>query len=136
LVERLEKARLGGEAEATGSVRFEIIDPPTADPNPVSPKRTVLLATVLLAALGAGLGVAYLLSLIRPVFHSAKQLMERTGVAVLGVISVTQVAANASSQRRQYLLYSLACSTLLVGLVVVVFVGRSFAPLTFRHVRY
>jgi polysaccharide chain length determinant protein (PEP-CTERM system associated) len=135
LVDRLEKARLGGEAEATGAVRFEIIDPPTADPNPIWPKRSMLLATVLLAALGAGIAVAYLMTLIKPVFHSAKELMERTGVAVLGVISVTHVAGNPISRRRQLLLYSLACSTFLVGLMVVVFVGRSFAPLPFGLAR-
>jgi polysaccharide chain length determinant protein (PEP-CTERM system associated) len=135
LVDRLEKARLGGEAEATGSVRFEVIDPPTADPEPVSPQRSVLLATVLLAALGAGIGVAYLITLIKPVFHTAKQLVERTGVAVLGVVSVTRVVGSPVSERRQYLMYSLACSTLLVGLLVVVLVGRSFAPLAFGLVR-
>ena len=136
LVERLEKARLGGEAEATGSVRFEIIDPPTADPNPVSPKRSALLATVLLVGLGAGVGVAYLVTLVKPVFHSAKQLVERTGVSVLGVISETRVAGGpAVSHRRQYLLYSLACSTLLAGLVLVVLVGRTFAPLALGLVR-
>lgn len=136
LVERLEKARLGGEAEATGSVRFEIIDPPTADPNPVSPNRSALLATVLLVGLGAGAGVAYLITLVKPVFHSAKQLVERTGVSVLGVISETRVAGGpAVSHRRQYMLYSLACSTLLVGLVLVVLVGRTVAPLALGLVR-
>jgi polysaccharide chain length determinant protein (PEP-CTERM system associated) len=135
LVERLEKARIGGEAEATSSTRFEIIDPPTADPNPVSPKRSMLLGMILLVALGAGLAVAYLITLIKPVFHTAKELVERTGVAVLGVIRVTRVAGIPTSQRRQLVLYSLACSTLLVGFVVVVFVGRTFAPLSLslRH---
>jgi polysaccharide chain length determinant protein (PEP-CTERM system associated) len=136
LVERLEKARLGGEAEATGSVRFEIIDPPTADPNPISPNRSALLAMVLLVGLGAGAGVAYLITLAKPVFHSARQLLERTGVSVLGVISETRVAGGpAVSHRRQYMLYSLACSTLLVGLVLVVLVGRTFAPLALGLVR-
>ena len=136
LVERLEKARLGGEAEATGSVRFEIIDPPTADPNPVSPNRSALLAMVLLVGLGAGIGVAYVITLVKPVFHSAKQLVERTGVSVLGVISETRVAGGpAVSHSRQYMLYSLACSTLLVGLVLVVLVGRTFAPLALGLLR-
>jgi polysaccharide chain length determinant protein (PEP-CTERM system associated) len=129
LVERLEKARLGGEAEETGAVRFDIIDPPTADPNPVSPKRTMLLVGVLLAAVAAGLGVSYLITLIKPVFHSGKQLTDSTGIPVLGVISRTRVAGDYSSPRRRYLTYGFACSSLFAALVVVVFVGRNFAPL-------
>jgi polysaccharide chain length determinant protein (PEP-CTERM system associated) len=136
LVDRLEKARLGGEAEETGSVRFDVIDPPTADPNPVSPKRSMLLGGTLLAAIAAGLGVAYLITLIKPVFHSGKQLAERTGITVLGVISATRIAGNSQTWQRRYLMYGLACSSLVAALVVVVFVGRNFAPLVFSAVRH
>ncbi len=130
LLERLEKARLGGEADATGSVRFDIIDPPSADFNPVSPKRSMLLGIVLLIALGGGAGVAYLITMIKPVFHTSKQLTELTGLPVLGVVSATQIAGKTVSMRRAYLTYSLACGSFLVALVVVVFLGRTFAPLT------
>ena len=130
LVERLEKARIGGEAEATGSVRFEIIDPPSSDFRPVSPKRTPMLFGVLLAALGGGAAVAYLFTLLKPVIHSARQLAELTGIAVLGVVSASRFVGDTASARRHLWRYSLACSTLFVGLVVVVMLGRSFAPLT------
>ena len=130
LVDRLQKARLGGEAEATGSVRFEIIDPPTADFKPVSPKRSPLLVTVLVLALGAGAAVAYLFTLLKPVFHSARQLAELTGVAVLGVVSASRVVGNMVSTRGLYWRYSLACGTFVVALVVVVLVGRAYAPLS------
>jgi hypothetical protein len=111
-------------------VRFDIIDPPTADFRPVSPKRTPMLAAVLMAALGGGAGVAYLITLLKPVIHSAKQLAELTGVTVLGVVSASRLIGNSVSMRRHYWRYSLACGTLFVGLVLVVLVGRSFAPLT------
>jgi polysaccharide chain length determinant protein (PEP-CTERM system associated) len=136
LVDRLEKARLGGEAEETGSVRFDVIDPPTADPNPVSPKRSMLLLGTLMAGIAAGLGVAYLITLIKPVFHSGKQLAERTGITVLGVISATRIAGDSQTWQRRYLMYGFACSSLVAGLVVVVFVGRNFAPLVFSAVRH
>jgi polysaccharide chain length determinant protein (PEP-CTERM system associated) len=127
LVDRLQKAKIGGEAEATGSVRFEIIDPPTADFKPVSPKRSPLLVIVLLLGLGAGAAVAYLITLLKPVFHSARQLAELTGVAVLGVVSASRKMV---STRSLYWRYSLACGTLVVALVVVVLVGRAYAPLS------
>jgi len=129
LVERLEKARLGGEADATGAVRFQVIDPPAADFSPVWPKRSMMLASVLLAALGAGAALAYLITMIKPVFHNSKQLTELTGIPVLGVVSATRVGGKSVSMRREYLTYSLACSTFLVALALVVFVGRTYAPL-------
>jgi len=130
LVDRLQKAKIGGEAEATGSVRFEIIDPPTADFKPVSPKRSALLAVVLVLAIGAGAAIAYCITLLKPVFHSARQLAELTGVAVLGVVSASRVVGKMVSSRGLYWRYSLACGTLVVALVVVVLVGRAYAPLS------
>jgi len=131
LVERLEKARLGEEAEEKGSVRFEVIDPPTADFRPVSPKRTLLILVALLVAIGAGAGVAYLLTALRPVFHTARQLGEITGVAILGVVTATRDATKSGALRRQYVLYSVACSALFVALVAAVIVGRTMSPLSF-----
>ena len=37
LVERLEKSRLGEEASTSGSVRFDVIEPPNAAFTPISP---------------------------------------------------------------------------------------------------
>src|SRR5690606_2293889 len=67
LVDRLEKARISEQAEQTGSVRFEIIDPPAAPFEPVSPQRTRLLLMVCVAALGIGRALAYLMSRMDPV---------------------------------------------------------------------
>ena len=132
LVDRLQKARIGGEAEATGSVRFDIIDPPTSDFKPVSPQRSPLLAFALFMGLAAGAVVAYLYTLLKPVFHSARQLAELTGVAVLGVVSASRHVG--TSTRSQYWRYSLACSTLVAALIVVVLVGRAYAPLSLASV--
>ncbi len=128
LVERLEKARLGGEADATGAVRFEVIDAPSADFHPVSPKRTPLLLTVLVVGVALGIGAAYALTLLRPVFHTARQLGEITGAAVLGVVTATR-RAGAEVSRAQFLAYTVACGALLAAFVGVVMVGRSFSPL-------
>jgi polysaccharide chain length determinant protein (PEP-CTERM system associated) len=130
LLERLEKARLGGEADATGAVRFEVLDAPSADFNPVSPQRTLLLLVILLAGLGAGAASVYLMTVFRPVFHSAAQLGEITGAAVLGVVSATRSAGLAFALRQQLVTYSLACVALLAALVGVVLVGRAFSPLS------
>jgi polysaccharide chain length determinant protein (PEP-CTERM system associated) len=131
LVERLQKAKLGEEAEEKGSVRFEVIDPPSADFHPVSPKRTLLLLGALLFGVVAGAGIAYLLTTIRPVFHSARQLGEITGAAILGFVSATRDPVKVRKLRRQYILYSAACGALFIAFVAVVFIGRTFSPLGF-----
>jgi polysaccharide chain length determinant protein (PEP-CTERM system associated) len=131
LVERLQQAKLGQEAEEKGSVRFEIIDPPTADFRPVAPKRTMLLLGALAAALAGGAGVAYLLTSMRPVFHTARQLGQITGATIYGAVSATRDASKAMALRWQYVVYSLACGSLFVALVVAVFVGKTLSPLGF-----
>lgn len=136
LVDRLEKARLGGEADATGSVRFEVIDAPSADFHPVSPKRTLLLLSVFLGAIAAGGGVAYVLTLLWPVFHSARQLGAITGAAVLGVVSATRNAGTALAARHQVVRYTMAFGTLFAALVIVVVVGKTFSPLSFAALHH
>jgi polysaccharide chain length determinant protein (PEP-CTERM system associated) len=131
LVERLQQAKLGQEAEEKGSVRFEIIDPPTADFHPVAPKRTLLLLGALVAALAGGAGVAYLLTTMRPVFHTARQLGQITGATIYGAVSATRDASKAIALRWQYVLYSVACGSLFVALVAAVVVGRTLSPLGF-----
>src|SRR6202166_3566866 len=52
LVESYQKARLGERADNAGSVRFEVVLPPTSPIVPTSPKRLALLAALWRAALG------------------------------------------------------------------------------------
>jgi polysaccharide chain length determinant protein (PEP-CTERM system associated) len=114
LLERLERARLGEEAEATGIVRFETIDPPSAAFAPIAPNRPMLIAAALIAALGAGGALAYLLHLLKPVFMSARHLSEATGLPVLGVVSMTWLEKYRASERRDIAVYAGAAAALVI----------------------
>lgn len=114
LVDKLNKARIGDDAEATGSVRFEIIDPPNAKFQPVAPNRLRLIAIVLLAGIAAGGGIAFLLSRLKPVFSTARSLTEITGLPVLGVVSTTWLGRHKMDLRRAYMAYAGAVAALLV----------------------
>ena len=70
LLAELQKARLGERADTAGSVRFEVVQPPTAGLRPAWPPRQLLLLAVLAAALAAGAAVAYALSHLQPVVAS------------------------------------------------------------------
>ncbi|MGE3667266.1 MAG: XrtA system polysaccharide chain length determinant, partial [Steroidobacteraceae bacterium] len=89
LVQRRETALLSEQADRTGTVKFDVIEPPAAPIEPVSPNRPQLLLMVLVAALGAAGGVTWLLNQLRPVFHTVRALTETTGQPVFAAISRT-----------------------------------------------
>lgn len=115
LLDRLEKSRISEDAEETGSVKFEVIEPPSAKLQPVSPKRPLLLAGVLLAGLGVGGAIAYLLNQLRPVFMDGDTLEGMTGLPVLGVVSMTWMDRQRAELRTGYLRYA--------GVVVLLFLA-------------
>lgn len=87
LLANYEKAQLGERADDAGSVRFENVQPVNAPFGPVAPRRTLLLATVLLLSLVAGGGLCYLLHMLNPVVGSMRGLVELSDLPVLGVVS-------------------------------------------------
>jgi polysaccharide chain length determinant protein (PEP-CTERM system associated) len=104
LVDRLERARLSNQAEETGVIRFEVIDPPVAKFDPVSPNRPLLVALVFLAALAAGVAVAWLMSQFQRTIVSARSLATLTGRPVAGAITAivddtTRLAEQTSLRR-------------------------------------
>src|SRR5881398_114171 len=112
LVERLNRAKLADKAEATGVVRFEVVDPPTGSEQPVSPDRIRLILVVLLGGLAAGVGAAYVMHQLRPVFVSARQLTEVTQLPVLGVVSMTWLERHQALARHAVWVYCMAAAVL------------------------
>lgn len=119
LLQRLEQARLSDEAQQTGVVRFEVIDPPTVGFEPVSPNRPVLVALVLLAGIGAGLGLAYLMHLQRPVFDTTRSLSELTGLPVLGLVSAAWMGDMLAARRKDAAAWGGAVAGLLAAFVII-----------------
>jgi polysaccharide chain length determinant protein (PEP-CTERM system associated) len=103
LVEQLGRARLGEQAAQTGLVRFDVVDPPRSGFDPVFPKRPLLAIGALLAAIAAGVGMAFLLNLLRPAFGSVQRLHEMTGLPVLGAVSMTWIERYEVQLRRSAL---------------------------------
>ncbi len=119
LLARLDSTRLGQKAAATGTVKFEVIDPPTAKYRPVAPNRPLLIVAALIAAIAAGLGAAYGMHLIRPVFVSTRQLAAVTGLPVLGVVSMAWHERYQALNRRRSVLFAGGAAGLLVFWVAV-----------------
>ena len=119
MLERLERARLSEDAAETGVIRFDIVDPPTASLTPIFPNRAMLLAAVLFGGIVLGLGVAWLMHMLRPVFSSARSVTELTGLPVLGAVSRTWLEKQKAALRNGVLRYSALAGLLLVLFVVV-----------------
>jgi polysaccharide chain length determinant protein (PEP-CTERM system associated) len=119
LLTQLEKAKLGQEADTSGSVRFEIVEPPNAEYRPVSPRRVLLVLAVFALAIAIGAGLAYLLQILRPVFWSVRTLTENTGATVLGAVSGAFPQVLRRRKRWEFACFTLA-STSFVLLAVTV----------------
>jgi protein tyrosine kinase modulator len=132
MLERLERAKVSGDAEETGVVRFNIVDPPSVDFDAVFPNRPLLLVVVLILGLGIGAGVAYLRHMLRPVFASERSLAEITGLPVLGVVVRTFEEKYRAQMRAGLLRYSIAAGLLLVGFLTVMLASTS-ASRFLRH---
>jgi polysaccharide chain length determinant protein (PEP-CTERM system associated) len=125
LLASFERARIGEKADSAGSVRFEIVQPPTVGAAPVAPLRGLMLAGVLMAALAAGGALAFWQHRLRPVISSMLSLSGAMSVPILGVVTSGFPGRTRSHQRRSLLLYASALSCLLLALGVALFMSRA-----------
>jgi polysaccharide chain length determinant protein (PEP-CTERM system associated) len=116
LLERRESAKISGElGSATELMSFKIIDPPTVPDLPVGPNRSKLFSLVFLGALLAGIGISFVVSQIRPTFHSQNSLREFTGRPILG--SIPMIWTDKEKIKRRKRLYAFGVSLVsLLGL--------------------
>lgn len=125
LLESYQKARLGERADNAGSVRFEVVLPPSAAANPVWPKRTQLLAGILLGAIAAGCGVAFGLHLLKPVVSSAVAINTLTSLPVLGVVGFAFPALHRRRTRGGLTGFSAAALGLFLAFAAALVLNRS-----------
>ena len=118
LLARRESMRISTAADAEGDkVKIQVIDPPTVPQVPVAPRRILLVTGVLLAGLGAGAGLAFLLVQMDQSFHSTDDL-QVLGFQVVGGVSM--LAAAVPFSRR---LVGLAAFMMALAVPAVVYGG-------------
>jgi hypothetical protein len=89
-----------------------------------------LSTAVLVAAMGAGVALAWLLNQLRPVFWSAHKLGDATGLPVLGAISLTVLPETAQRERRHLLVFGGACAGLVVMYGLALLEGMKIGPIS------
>lgn len=97
-----EQIALRGQVESeTDAMTFRVIDPPSAPRVPAAPNRPMLLALVLVAGLGAGVGAAFAKGQLKTSYPTAQRLEKASGLPVIGAIGeVLDSAARALSRKR------------------------------------
>lgn len=118
LLGRLESAKLSASADRGGeNVNFKVIDPPFVPIAPASPNRGFLMFAVLGAGAAAGLGLMFLLYMLRPVFITTYELSENLGLPVLGSVKIRW-----STAQKEKLKFEMA-KFLVVGLCLIIIFG-------------
>ncbi|MEM9253848.1 MAG: XrtA system polysaccharide chain length determinant [Pseudomonadota bacterium] len=118
LIKRRETARMGQDVEKKANdVTFRVIDPPYVPMKPSEPNKVLLNGMVLVAALGAGIGVSFLVSLIYPVFFDSRSLTSATGLPILGSVSINLQQEQKMRERYASVAFSMLTTFLLVAYV-------------------
>jgi polysaccharide chain length determinant protein (PEP-CTERM system associated) len=135
LLESYQKARLGERADNAGSVRFEVVLPPTSPLVPVFPKRVLLLGLVWLVALAVGGAIAYGLHTLKPILSSVRAVNRLTSFPVLGAVSVAFPTAEKKRMWRHVWRISAATACLVVALGIALVLNWSGARLSIHAIQ-
>ena len=107
LLKRRESAHISGEAsQKANDVKFKVIDPPFVPLEPTEPDKLILYSGVFIVAIGAGGGLALLLSLLRPVICNRRSLERLAGLPVLGSVSMIASADEKKKALHEKLLFA------------------------------
>ncbi len=129
LLARRESMRIGSAAdEEADKVKLRVVDAPQIPTTPIGPKRLLLTAGVLVAGMGAGLALVFLLVQLDTSFYSVQGLRD-IGLPVLGGISF-----QIRSRRRVAHGAGLAGFAAGLALLLVVFSGFATYPMWLQKV--
>lgn len=125
LVSRRQTATMSGELDAaTGVAEFRLIDPPRVSPKPVYPNRPAILPLALAAGLVVGVALTLVLSQLRPTFDDPSDLHSKTGLPLLGVVTLVVSDLDRRRERMGHVRF-ISASGSLVGLFVAGLIAMS-----------
>jgi len=122
LLARLESAKLSASADKGGdNVKFKVIDPPFVPVSPASPKRSLLMFGGLGVGAAAGLGLMFLLYMLRPVYITANELSEGLGLPMLGSVKIRWSAAQKAKLKFELTKFLFAgfCLIVIFGIALI-----------------
>lgn len=130
LLGRRESARLTDAVkENSDNVKFQVVDPPFVESRPAVPNKKVLNVGVFAASIAAGTGIAFLCSLLFPVFYDNRSLSTVTGLPVYGTVVMNQTSMGRARKwlgTAMFIALVLLLALALLGLLLVEIKGIDF----------
>lgn len=122
LVEQKQSLDLAAEVEATDeAVSLRVVEEPITPQRPSGPNRLLFFTAVLVGGIFAGIGVALVLSQLRPVVITVEQLKSHFDMPVLG--NVTRTLSEQENRQRSIEMLMFAGGTVLLILIFVAFLA-------------
>jgi polysaccharide chain length determinant protein (PEP-CTERM system associated) len=129
LLARRESARIAENADKKGDkIEIKTIDAPEVPSLPSSPNRPLFLSIVLIAGLGAGVGVAFVFSQIDS-SYSTTTALQSLGLPILGSISMISTF----DRRPRYWFLSTKAFGAAIAMLVLVYGGLLLALIGQHH---
>ena len=101
-----DNVRLRGQIETqTDAVQFKVVKTPSLSNVPTAPNRPLLLALVLFAGLGVGVGTAFALGHLQTSYPTAAKLERASGLPVIGTISQMLTSAERAARKQKMKLF-------------------------------
>lgn len=103
----------------TDAVQLQRLENPSLPSAPAAPNRPLLLALVLFAGIGAGIGSAFALGHLQTSFATASKLERASGIPVIGAISQMLTSAQRAERKRKMRLFYAASAGLFGAFVLM-----------------
>jgi polysaccharide chain length determinant protein (PEP-CTERM system associated) len=133
LLSRKEQAELSRKAgNSADEVQFRVIDPPILPSKPSGPKRIIFYTLVLILGFASGLAVAFLISQIKPVVLSARQLKSTFNIPVFGTVSHINAEAIEKKERKRMIVFSVSSLCVVFIYIVLVWADIAYGRLPFN----
>jgi polysaccharide chain length determinant protein (PEP-CTERM system associated) len=122
LVARRESATISEKIEKASDLKINMIEPPRVPLRPVGPKRVLLNTVVLFGGIGAGVGIALVLSLLNPLVFTRHDLDKITDLPILGTVSLDRQLSPPESNRPYFV--ALGCLVALFAVLNLLYLLR------------
>lgn len=125
LLARRESARMSRNRDNVGQeVQYRMIDPPTVPIEPIGPNRPLFLWMVTGVAVAAGLGIAFVFTVLDTTISTLRELRQHTDLMVLGAITDTATGQRMARGIAGYLVLVLGFAGLFAALAMLLVIER------------
>lgn len=114
LLSRKESADLSRRADVSAEdLQFRIIEPPLLPKRPSGPNRLIFYTAVLILGFGSGIGIAFLISQLKPILIRPKQLLNVSDYPIWGTVTHLNIEQINKTNRTRLIVFLLSSGTIL-----------------------